>query len=85
LSILAEIVQHRRRGKIGGVEAELLDLPVLESVEALDPVCGMIVEVATARYITNHNGQTYYFCAKSCQHTFEAEPEKYASPVRSDN
>ena len=85
LSILAEIVQHRRRGKTSGVEAEFLDLPELESVETIDPVCGMMVEVATARYFTNHNGQTYYFCAKSCQHTFEAEPEKYASPVKSDH
>ena len=30
---------------------------------AKDPVCGMDVDEATAKHITEYNGQTYYFCA----------------------
>jgi xanthine dehydrogenase accessory factor len=76
LSILAEIVQLRRRG--GRTSARLsLDMP--EPSEARDPVCGMMVEIATARYASDYNGQTYYFCAKGCQRSFEAEPERFVT------
>jgi xanthine dehydrogenase accessory factor len=34
-----------------------------------------------ARYVTNYNGQTYYFCAKGCQRSFEAEPERFVNPI----
>jgi xanthine dehydrogenase accessory factor len=70
LSILAEIVQLRRN----------LPSPITHSqppAEAIDPVCGMTVEIATARYVASHNGQSYYFCSAGCKHSFEKEPEKY--------
>jgi len=70
LSILAEIVQLRRN----------LQSPITHSqppAEAIDPVCGMTVEIATARYVALHNGQSYYFCSAGCKHSFEKEPEKY--------
>lgn len=44
---------------------------------AIDPVCGMEVETATAEWKTEYNGQTYYFCAPGCKRSFEKEPEKY--------
>ncbi len=44
---------------------------------ATDPVCGMTVEIATARFSTEHNGTTYYFCAPGCQHAFEEDPASY--------
>jgi xanthine dehydrogenase accessory factor len=50
---------------------------IAPSVEAIDPVCGMTVEVASARYTSQYQGQTYYFCAASCKRSFEKEPEKY--------
>jgi xanthine dehydrogenase accessory factor len=74
LSILAEIVQLRRAG---APTLEPLNVQTPELTEARDPVCGMMVEIATARYITNYNGHRYYFCAQSCQRSFEAEPERY--------
>ena len=52
---------------------------IAPSVEALDPVCGMTVEVATARYTSEYQGQTYYFCAASCKRSFEKEPGKYVT------
>ena len=48
-----------------------------EAAEAIDPVCGMTVEIATARHKTEYAGQTYYFCAPGCKRSFEKDPEKY--------
>jgi len=45
-----------------------------------DPVCGMSVDPATARYRCEHGGQTYYFCARGCLERFQAHPEKYLAP-----
>jgi YHS domain-containing protein len=44
---------------------------------AKDPVCGMEVDVQSARHTTEHESQTYYFCAPGCKKAFEAEPKKY--------
>ena len=44
-----------------------------------DPVCGMIVDPAHAAGKYDYNGTTYYFCAKSCEQRFAAEPEKYSA------
>ncbi|BAY19819.1 hypothetical protein NIES21_56890 (plasmid) [Anabaenopsis circularis NIES-21] len=40
---------------------------------AVDPICGMTVEKATALK-SERDGQTYYFCSQSCLHTFESQP-----------
>jgi len=44
--------------------------------QALDPVCGMSVEVGKAAK-TEHGGETYYFCCSHCQQAFESRPEDY--------
>ena len=45
---------------------------------AIDPVCKMEVEEdSPTGGTTEHNGQTYYFCAPGCRRVFEREPEKY--------
>jgi xanthine dehydrogenase accessory factor len=83
LSVLAEIVQWHRRGsgnaatEIAMVHETWPEATVQPELEATDPVCGMTVEVATAQFKSDYNGQTYYFCARGCQRSFEAEPEKY--------
>jgi len=46
---------------------------------AIDPVCKMTVEPATAAAQTTYRGQTYYFCAVGCKRKFDTEPEKYFS------
>src|SRR5437660_1494443 len=49
-----------------------------------DPVCGMAVDPATAKYRRAHGGQTYYFCCQHCAEKFEAAPEKFLqAPARS--
>jgi len=42
-----------------------------------DPVCGMMVEPATAAADVVHKGKTYYFCGKSCARKFSTDPEHY--------
>jgi len=42
--------------------------------EALDPVCGMTVDPATATAHASHNGQEYYFCSPGCGDHFTASP-----------
>lgn len=41
---------------------------------AKDPVCGMVVQRASALQLES-NGRTYYFCSSGCQRTFES-PEQ---------
>ncbi|MCK5628611.1 YHS domain-containing protein [Candidatus Bathyarchaeota archaeon] len=45
---------------------------------AKDPICGMEVDEATAKYKTEHKGKTYYFCNESCKTTFDKNPAKFA-------
>lgn len=47
---------------------------------AIDPVCGMEVEKATAAAMSEYEGQTYYFCAPGCKQAFDKDPEKYLGP-----
>jgi YHS domain-containing protein len=44
---------------------------------ALDPVCNMMVDMATTKYVSRYNGHTIDFCAPSCKHAFDEAPEKY--------
>ena len=46
--------------------------------EAVDPVCGMTVDVEMARFIVRNNGRSYFFCSDRCRRQFEDEPAKYA-------
>jgi xanthine dehydrogenase accessory factor len=63
LSIAAEIVRVRRASAETPVAA-------VENV-ATDPICGMTVEIATAKYRSVINDQTFYFCCLRCKETFE--------------
>lgn len=44
---------------------------------AVDPVCGMKVDLKTAKFKTDYKGKTYYFCAKGDLKTFKKNPQKY--------
>jgi len=46
---------------------------------ALDPVCGMKVDKASAAATRTHGGTTYYFCNADCAEAFGREPEKYVA------
>ena len=48
---------------------------------AKDPVCNMNVDEKTAKFKSDYNGKTYYFCAASCKSTFDKNPTKFAKGV----
>ncbi len=51
---------------------------------AIDPICGMTVEIATADFRYVHSGQTYYFCCAGCLHLFEKSPDIYLANAKED-
>ena len=81
VSIIAEIVQTRRA---------LGDVPVARVEEgaaagapapatAVDPVCGMDVEIERARARHVHDDRTYYFCCPGCAARFVEDPGAFVS------
>jgi xanthine dehydrogenase accessory factor len=78
VAILAEIVQLRAAEQLRPAVEET---PITEH-EEIDPVCGMTVEVAGARFTTVHDERTYYFCSAGCLSSFEADPDRYVSVAR---
>ncbi len=56
------------------------DAAPAEAAFAIDPVCGMKVNPATAKHRFSYNGEEYLFCSGRCRERFEAEPEKYLKP-----
>ena len=46
---------------------------------AIDPVCGMSVDPATAEYRSFHQGKAYYFCSAGCKTNFDKDPTKYVA------
>jgi uncharacterized membrane protein YraQ (UPF0718 family)/YHS domain-containing protein len=47
---------------------------------ATDPVCGMVVDRATA-VKHRHAGQTWFFCSEGCATKYRADPERYEHPA----
>lgn len=74
LSILAEIVQVAS----GSVTTDLQPsgLPDARPRTATDPICGMEVDIATARYMADLEGTTYYFCCTLCRTRFLTERDR---------
>ena len=70
-SVLAELIEARRQG-VGREMPVGPDTSAPVRAEAIDPVCGMTVDVATARFTSERNGQTYYFCCAGCKRQFDA-------------
>ncbi|HLX41016.1 MAG TPA: XdhC family protein, partial [Ktedonobacteraceae bacterium] len=83
-SILAELVQVRRRGPVTGDTLLTEDIKAASLIEtellpaaAIDPVCGMMVETATARHRSTLHEQDFYFCCPACKRLFERNPQEY--------
>ncbi len=72
LSVMAEIASLRAKRR---------PQETVTPEQTTDPVCGMIVEVAGAQHVAEHDGRSYYFCSPGCKRMFEAEPEKYGSQI----
>jgi xanthine dehydrogenase accessory factor len=72
VSVLAEIVQKGRSQP----QPALMTPPAVK-LEARDPVCGMMVDVAHAKHKTQLGGRTLYFCCSRCRQVFEQNPQSY--------
>ena len=48
---------------------------------AIDPVCKMDVDEKSAPYHLKHDGQDFYFCARTCMEQFKEEPERYIEDI----
>ncbi|HEV7824480.1 MAG TPA: XdhC family protein [Mycobacteriales bacterium] len=70
VAVLAELVSLRAAGVFRAAGRRAVRAPV----EAVDPVCGMTVDVGTAHHRYAYEGATYYFCAAGCQRQFEKSP-----------
>ena len=81
LSILAEIVQMRPNASLAeaavSAPAETATPPV--SKTAVDPVCHMEVDIATARHIAEIAGTVHYFCCAGCRRKFVEDPARFAA------
>ncbi|HYR29247.1 MAG TPA: YHS domain-containing protein, partial [Thermoanaerobaculia bacterium] len=44
---------------------------------AVDPVCHMTVDPATAAGSSEYEGETIYFCSLGCKARLDADPAKY--------
>ncbi len=73
VAILAELVRSRASGELGPARS-IADA----RHETIDPVCGMTVDVATARYRAVHEAHTYYFCSAGCLERFTSSPAEFA-------
>lgn len=67
LSVIAEIIQLRRTSTEQPVTSRQLPL----AAEAIDPICGMTVATANAKYTSEFEGRTIYFCCLRCKETFD--------------
>jgi xanthine dehydrogenase accessory factor len=92
LSIMAEIVQSRRNAEMLNLELfqkradsrsislEMVGHQALagqQAETAIDPICLMTVDIATAKYISEFEGDFYYFCCPGCKTKFEENPSAY--------
>jgi membrane fusion protein, copper/silver efflux system len=49
-----------------------------------DPVCGMEIDPATARYKGEYGGKRHYFCSRKCQQNFEQGAQRKAINGKQD-
>jgi xanthine dehydrogenase accessory factor len=68
VAVLAELVRLRAEGTLGAGVA-----PAAARQQAVDPICGMTVDVESARHRAERDGQTFYFCCAGCEERFVAQ------------
>lgn len=70
VAILAEIVQRKNAEPVALVRTApaSTDRPLV--LEAVDPICGMTVEVGALTPSADRDGVTYWFCCSGCQRQF---------------
>ena len=72
VAIMADLVARRASGELSRWGA-VPEAPA----SAIDPVCGMTVLVAGAKYHSSRAGADHWFCASGCKKAFEADPAAF--------
>ena len=62
LSVAAELIRVRRTST---------ERVATKNLVAVDPICGMTVDTANAKYTSVVNNETIYFCCLRCKETFD--------------
>jgi len=62
-------------------EPAVATAPVLTALEmfAVDPVCGMTVDITSSTHHLLHGGVTYHFCCVACAMEFQSEPARFTA------
>ena len=89
VSILAEIIQYRRSDKTARPDSDKAVASQTQAdiaaphirIDSKDPICGMIVDGATARFRSEFSGRTVYFCCRHCKEMFDQDPERYRAAL----
>ncbi len=74
VAVLAELVALRAAGELS-TPTTAVRVPEVET--AIDPVCGMTVDVDASNHPFEHDGRTYYFCCPGCRHAFAKDPAAF--------
>lgn len=53
--------------------------PAQAENQVKDPVCGMSVDPASAKYQSDYVGNTYFFCSDTCRSKFERDPRAFVA------
>lgn len=80
VAILAELVKLRTSITQAGSDKDADSPP---PTTAIDPICGMEVDVEGARFTADHDGTTLYFCCPACLQLFSESPEQYLTDPNS--
>lgn len=69
LSILAEITAIRRQSSF--MPSDMAEAPAEPAGIVIDPICGMEVDLATARFTLERGGEVIGFCCLACLREYE--------------
>jgi xanthine dehydrogenase accessory factor len=76
VAILAELVRMRAAGELrAGAPAPAAP------AQAVDPVCGMTVDVASSRHVLEVEGGLVHFCCAGCLAAYSADPSRFGTAV----
>ncbi len=74
-------LQRIQPGQVGAQGGAAPGAPRSPSMSrAKDPVCGMDVDPAAAKFRFEHGGNRYFFCCGGCLEKFRSNPERYLVP-----
>jgi len=79
VSILAEII-HVSRSQQRKRETPTVAEETVET-HSTDPVCGMSVEISSAKHRSEVAGRSFYFCCARCKKAFDQDPARYVASV----